>query len=154
MQFIKDTWFNRPMAVVLLLAAMLPFYGPLMPTIEGGLLPVTTSIVFVDPVTRLPLLDAAGEQIVPLTADPADPTSILVRFTFTKLRACEYLGTNAQIKGITVDFESASAPSGTRLPGQITSPVWRLHATSLKDLEVRFIHRCNPFWLTVTKAYP
>jgi hypothetical protein len=130
------TW-TWPVTILLLLAALLPIYGPMLPTIEGYLLPVTSKIQIVNP-----------------AADPSDAGSMLFTFTYTKYRACEYLGTEARVKGLHVDFENTEAANITRVPGPQISQVWRLRSTDLADLAIYFIHRCSPYWITITRAYP
>lgn len=153
MRLVHRVW-SWPGATALIILAMLPVYGPLMPNIEGKLWPVTTRIEFVDPVTLEPLFDTTtGAQRIPLTPDPDDPASIFVKFNYTKIRGCTYVSTEAKQHGVHVDFEVTEAPGGTRIPGRQVSQRWRLHTVDFAELEVYFIHQCNPYWQTYTKVF-
>jgi len=122
-----------PMMVLLALVALLPLYGPWFPPIEGALFPVTSKIT-------------VGEAV-------AHDGSMLFRFSYEKYRTCEIVGVEATINGKPVDFGRADdTPPGTRIPGDQTSRVWRLGSPSLDGLAVFFIHRCHPYWITITKV--
>lgn len=118
--------------ILLLLAAFLPVYGPVMAYVEGAALPVTSPIEVFDVKTEV------------------DGT-LSFRFKFTKYRACEYLGTAWTIRGAQVDAHPLN-PLGTRAPGAQASNRWAIDATSLDGSEVWFIHRCGFAWLTATKV--
>lgn len=122
------------LVIALLLA--LPIYGPVMPAVEGWLLPVTTKIAPVNLV--------------------ADGEGMDFRFQFTKMRACEYLGTEARMAGYHLEFYQKVDPGGhsTRMVGAQTSNLWHLNAKTLDGVTIWFIHRCSPLWLTYTLAYP
>lgn len=131
-------------SVVLMGSALIaiPVYGPLMPSLEGDLLPVTTRLVLLDPVTLEPL--------VPVP----DPDGwISLRFSYEKLRSCQYVGVEAQVAGLRIEMEQAEGSTGTRLPGKQVSSVWRLHTASLRYLKIFFVHRCSPLWITITEVF-
>lgn len=123
--------------IALLITAMIPIYGPLIPPIEGALWPVTTKVAFID-------------------ARPVDG-GMAVRMSYTKLRDCEIIGVSMDRKTIPVEFDpidGSTAKLTTRGTGPQISREWFVGSDSLDDLRLRFIHRCNPLWLTVTVAYP
>lgn len=129
------TW-SWPGTAFLLILIMFPLFGPVMPTIDGNLFPVTGKIEFVDPVS-------------------VNGIHTVVRMQFVKLRDCEYLGVTASRDDQQVDFEPVSESKPITVPtGERISREWRLDTTDLAGLSVRFVHRCNPFWTTITVAYP
>ena len=115
----------------------LPIYGPVMPAFEGLILPVTTKIGPVNPVVT-------------------NDGGLEFRFQYTKLRACEYLGTEARLAGYHVDFYPAPGQqsSGTRTTGAQLSQLWHLSNPTLNGVTIFFTHRCSPLWLTQTMVYP
>lgn len=131
------TW-TWPVMLVLLFIAMLPLYGPMMPDIEGSILPVTSKIEFLSPVV------VDGGLAAPMR--------------YTKFRNCEYLGVSADdvMSGEPVDFHPfvGPPPLGTWATGPHISRAWFIGAPTLAGLRIRFIHRCSPLWLTVTQAFP
>ncbi len=126
-----------PTLVLLTLASLLPVYGPFMVYVEGAVLPVTTKIRVLEPV----LLE--------------DGLALNFRYSYTKLRACEYVGVEARLGADRIDFDRVPGQPvvGTRGPGRQVSAMWRLAATSLNGVEIWFIHRCSFLWLTMTKVY-
>lgn len=131
---VRLTW-AWPSVVLLLFFALLPVYGPIMPAIEGALLPVTSKVMFKD--------------IMPVER------GLAVRMQFTKLRDCEYLGVTADRDGRSVDFEPiAGGPPITLPAGDRLSRPWRIGVTDLEGIRLRWVHRCGPWWTTVTVGYP
>ena len=125
-----------PGAIAILLVAMLPVYGPLVPVIEGEVAPVTSKVEFVD--------------VTPLASG-----GFTVRMRFTKYRDCEYLGATLDANGMPVDFAPvAGGTPETLSTGERLSRPWFVGATSLDGLRLRWSHRCNPFWTTITVVYP
>lgn len=131
------TW-TWPVMIALLFIAMLPLYGPIMPGIEGRLLPVTTPISFIN-VTQV-------------------DGGFAAQMKYIKLRDCEYLGASADnvMSGEPVEFHPYTGvqPLGTWATGQHISRPWFVGALSTDGLRIRWVHRCSPLWLTVTQAFP
>ncbi len=116
----------------------LPIYGPIMPMIDGFILPVTTKISPVHPVVT-------------------DDGGLEFKFQYTKLRACEYLGTEARLSGYHVDFGLAPGQlqmGGTRSTGAQISQLWHLDNPTLQGVTIYFLHRCMPLWISQTQVYP
>lgn len=133
---LKVTW-SWPGTIALLVLLMFPLYAPLFPRIEGALLPVTGKIVFVE-----------------ITLAP-DGISTIARMQFEKLRDCEYLGVTADRAGEPVSMEPVSGGAPISLPaGKRLSRPWLFGTLDLADIRIRWVHRCNPFWTTVTVGYP
>lgn len=134
------SWSAKRAGLVLLWGAIAGalFYSPLMPTLEGMALPVTTKIEIVGGVER-------GWD------------GIDFRFAYTKLRNCELLGTDVRGPGgkfvYFYPLPQQGAPQ-TRGLGPQVSNKWHLGADSLEGLQMTFIHRCQPLWVTVTKVWP
>jgi len=123
--------------VLLLLLAFLPVYGPYMVYAEGVLLPVTSKIEIVE--TR------------------PSGTRLDVRFAYTKYRSCELVSTLLKRGEQEIDFSPVlgnAAPPTTRLPDQQISRLWHVDAPTLDGLEMWFLHRCSPLWLTATQVMP
>lgn len=129
------TW-SWPITVLLLLLILMPIYAPLMPTIEGNFSPVTGKVEFVD--------------ITPV------PGGFVARMQYIKLRNCEYLGASLDKAGTPIEFSpyNGPPPTGTFPTGPQLSRPWFIGAANLDGLRLRWVHRCNPLWLTVTVAYP
>jgi hypothetical protein len=130
------TW-TWPVMVALLALAMLPVWGPLLPPVEGSVMPVTTKVTFVD------LRAAEG--------------GMTARMSYVKNRNCEILGVSMDRNGVPVEFEPVQGSTDnmvTRGTGPQISRVWFIGDDSLNGLRLRFVHRCNPLFVTVTIAYP
>lgn len=129
---------NWASLLTLLLLVFLPVYGPFMTTIEGQLWPVTSKV------------DIIEER----SAD--DGTGMLVRFAYTKYRACELIGTTMTIGTQEIGFApvAGSNPPVTRSPGRQISRLWHADTPTLEDVSLWFLHRCHIFWYTVTQVMP
>jgi len=133
---IRFTW-SWPVLLALLTLILFPLYAPLFPTVEGRVMPVTGKIVFVD------------------VHPGPDGKSTLLRMKYEKLRDCELLGVTADHGGDPLDFDRVdggppiTVPTGWRISG-----VWRISVTDLSGIRIRWVHRCNLFWTTVTVGYP
>lgn len=131
---ISATW-SWPITVALLVLLMASIFGPLLPVLEGTFFPVTSKVEFVDP--------------------QAVQDGLIVRMKFTKYRDCEYLGVAADRDGISVDLEPVAGGLPITLPtGERLSRPWKIGTTDLKGVRLRWVHRCNPFFTTVTIGYP
>lgn len=122
--------------VLLLLLAFLPAYGPYMVYLEGALFPVTSKI------------DILSQQI--------EDDGLTIRFAYTKHRPCELVSASLRRGENEVGFypvSSSSAPV-TRLPGRQISRLWFVESQSLTGIDMWFVHRCSPLWLTATQVYP
>lgn len=89
----------------------------------------------------------------------------IVYGSFTKLRACEYLGTtwfkrtpdgmervSLELLRSPGDNNAPTRPLGTQFAGPWTVG---LSPDELKEGSiVQLLHRCHPFWTTVTNFYP
>ena len=124
---------NWASVTILVLLLFLPVYGPFMVYAEGSAFPVTSKIELLD--------------VVPVEGGTS------LRFRYTKLRPCEFVGTARTINGSLVDFYSTGGSPNTRSPGRQTSRTWFLASSDLTGSEVYFWHRCSPMWLTATKVY-
>ena len=123
-----------PSLALLILAVLLPVYGPFMAYAEGSWFPVTSPIAIV-------------------TSEPAKD-GLDIRYSYTKYRNCEFVGVSAKIDGTEVGFEPVlSSPPGTRSTGQQISRLWHLDAPSLDGVRIYFTHRCHPFWIVAAKVY-
>ena len=123
--------------IVLFVLAMLPIYGPLLPPLEGAVWPVTSKVSFVN----------------------AAPTEggLTARMSYTKLRDCEIIGVSLDRNGVPIEFEPVAGSLEaltTRGTGPQISRQWFIGADSTDGLRLRFIHRCSPWWMTVTIAFP
>lgn len=125
------------MVLLMLFLAMVPIWGPLLPPVEGYLAPVTSKVSFVN----------------------AAPTEggLTARMSYTKLRDCEIIGVSLDRKGVPVEFEPVSGSLDaltTRGTGPQISRQWFIGNEDTEGLRLRFVHRCNPFFTTVTVAFP
>lgn len=127
---------NGPILVLLALLVFLPVYGPYMVAIEGRLLPVTSRIEFTE-------------------TTPTPEGGLDVRFRYEKYRDCEYLNTQVRLGEVDLEFDPVRGQrfSTVRPLGFNVSRLWHLNVTSLEGVQMWFVHRCHPFWITVTKVY-
>lgn len=128
------TW---PGALAVLILAMLPVWGPLVPPLEGAVWPVTSKVTFVEQ-----KLVAGG---------------FTVRMSYNKLRDCEIIGVSMDRNGVPIEFEPVNGSVDkltTRGTGPQISREWFIGSDRIDELRLRFIHRCSPFWTTVTIAFP
>jgi hypothetical protein len=133
---INFTW-SWPAVIVLLFLAMLPIYGPLIPPLEGMIAPVTSKVTFI--------------QQTPVEG------GMTVRMNYNKLRDCEILGVSMDRNGVPIEFEPVVGSLDslvTRGTGPRISRQWLIGSDSTDGLRLRFIHRCSPWWMTVTIAFP
>lgn len=133
---IQFTW-TWPVMILLLIIAMIPVYGPLMPPIDGTLAPVTSKVTFIE--------------------QRAVDNGLVVRMRYTKNRDCEFVGVTMDRRGVPIEFDPVQGSKNrltTRGTGLQVSREWFIGADKLDDIRLRFIHRCNPLWLTVTVVYP
>ena len=122
---------------MLFLFAMLPVWGPLIPPIEGAVWPVTSKVTFVD--------------------QTAVSGGLKARMSFTKLRNCEIVGLSLDKNNVPIEFEPITGYIGslvTRGTGPQITRFWFIGADSIDGMRLRFIHRCNPLWTTVTVVFP
>ena len=76
---------------------------------------------------------------------------------YVKNRDCEIVGLALDRHGVPIEMDPVQNSKNrltTRGTGLQVSREWFIAADSLDDMRLRFIHRCNPLWLTVTVAYP
>ena len=133
---ISVTW-TWPVIIGLLILAMVPIWGPLMPPLEGQLLPVTTKVKFIN--TR-----------------PIEGGTIL-RMSYEKLRDCQILGVSMDKNGVPIEFEPVAGSLDvltTRGTGPQISREWFAGTDKLDDVRLRWVHRCSWLWTTVTIAFP
>lgn len=117
------------------------FLWGLVPSVEGKIFPVTTSIKILDPITT-------GSWYMEFA------------YSYVKLRKnCRLVDISSTIGGDYVTFAPVSAPPPgphpPRPPGYNVSSLFRLDAPSLDGLVVSFVHAC-PFepWTVITRVYP
>jgi hypothetical protein len=128
------TW-SWPVTILLLIVAMSPFVLPLLPQFDGRFFPVTSKVKWLD-------------------VQPADG-GVTAKMSYVKLRDCEYLGSSIDRDGLPIPLNPVSGqkpqtfPTGTRV-----SAPWFIGSSDLEGLQLRFVHRCNPWFTTVTVAYP
>jgi hypothetical protein len=130
------TW-SWPVTLLLLFVALLPVYGPLMPPLEGQLLPVTTKVRFVN-------------------VTPAEG-GLRVRMSYLKLRDCQIIGVSMDKNSVPIEFEPVAGSVdtlSTRGTGPQISREWFAGTEDLDSVRLRWIHRCGPWWTTVTLAFP
>ena len=131
------TW-TWPTMVLLLILGMTPLVAPMMPQIDGHLFPVTSKVQFVN------VKEVEG--------------GLTVQMQYEKLRDCEYLGTTlTSSDGLPIPFAPAAVNASqpdTKATGQQLSRRWLVGASSLEGVRLRWVHRCQPFWITITDAYP
>lgn len=133
---IDVTW-TWPVMIVLLVFAMLPIWGPLMPPLEGSLAPVTSKVTF--------------------TSQASTEGGMLVRMAYTKNRDCEIIGVSMDRDGVAIEFEPVTGSTDnlvTRGTGPQISRQWFIGDDKVDGLRLRFLHRCHFWWTTVTIAYP
>lgn len=122
-------------ATILMALLMLPIYGPMLPTIEGGLWPVTGKVEFIG------VTEVDG--------------GVTARLKYTKYRDCEYLGASLDANGMPVDFEPVAGGEPITVgTGERLSRPFFIGTKDLAGLRLRWLHRCSPYWLTVTVGYP
>jgi len=130
------TW-TWPVMIALLALAMLPVWGPLLPPMEGFAMPVTSKVTFV--------------QQTPVEG------GLHVRMSYTKNRDCEILGLSMDREGVPIDFEPVIGSVDnlvTKGTGTQVSRLWFVGDEKVDGLRLRFLHRCHPWFITVTTAYP
>lgn len=126
------TW---PGATTLLILVMVIIFWPLMPVLEGWAFPVTGKISFVDVVQTDGGLSA--------------------RMKFNKFRDCEFLGVSADRDDVPIAMDPIHGGFPITLPtGQRLSRPWLIGTDSLEGIRVRWVHRCSPYWTTITMGYP
>ena len=136
-QFAINVTWSWPAIITLLVLAMVPIWGPLMPPLEGTIWPVTSKIAFVG--------------VRPVEG------GFYARMSYTKLRDCEIIGVSMDSRGVPVEFEPVSGSVDTlqtRGTGPQISREWFIGSDSLDDVRLRFVHRCSIAWTTITVAYP
>lgn len=136
-KFALDITWTWPVTILLLIVALLPLYGPLMPPIEGTIAPVTSKVTWV-------------------SVRPAEG-GLIARMSYVKHRDCEIVGVSLDKNGVPVEFEPVAGSTDnltTRGTGPQISREWFIGTDDLHDLRLRFVHRCNPLWLVVTVAFP
>jgi hypothetical protein len=136
-QFAVNFTWSWPAVLVLLVLAMLPIWGPLLPPLEGAIAPVTSKVTFIQ-------------------QTPAEG-GMTVRMSYTKLRDCEILGVSLDRNGVPIEFVPISGSVDTlvtRGTGPQISRQWFIGSDNLDGLRLRWIHRCNPLFTTITIAYP
>jgi len=125
------------MVLTMLLLAMIPIWGPLLPPLEGQLLPVTSKVKFIE---QMPVEGGLN-----------------VRMSYQKLRDCQILGVSMDKNGVPIEFEPVVGSIDTlvtRGTGPQISRLWFVGNDNVDDVRLRWIHRCGPWWTTVTVAYP
>ena len=128
---------NWASVITLLAMLFLPVYGPVMSYIEGDWWPVTSKVTFIE--------------------SKSTDEGFVTRFTYTKNRTCELAGVVMRRGGADVEFSpifKSSQVAQTRLPGEQVSRLWIAAIPNLDGTELLFVHRCHPFWVTVTRVYP
>lgn len=136
-QFAVNFTWSWPAILTLLFFAMLPIWGPLMPPLEGALFPVTTKVKFVNV--------------------KAVEGGLVLRMSYVKLRDCQILGVSMDKNGVPIEFEPVAGSVDvltTRGTGSQISREWFVGTDDVSDVRLRWAHRCNPFWIVVTIAYP
>ena len=136
-QFAVNFTWSWPAVIVLLILAMLPIWGPLIPPIEGLIAPVTSKVTFV--------------QQMPTEG------GTLTRMSYTKTRDCEILGVSMDVNGVPIEFEPVNGSVdilSTRGTGPQVSRQWFAATDDMSRARLRFVHRCNPLWTTITIAFP
>lgn len=79
------------------------------------------------------------------------------RMSYNKNRDCEVIGVSMDRNGVPVEFEPVGGSLDnliTRGTGPQISRLWFIGDDSVEGLRLRLLHRCNPFYITVTIAYP
>ena len=133
---INVTW-TWPMVIILLVLSMLPAWGPLLPPLEGAILPVTTKVKFIN-------------------VKPVDG-GLAVRMSYQKLRDCQILGVSMDKNNVPIEFEPLVGSVDTLVTkgtGPQISREWFVGVDSVVGIRLRWIHRCGPWWTTVTVAFP
>jgi hypothetical protein len=136
-QFALSVTWTWPVVVSLLILAMLPVWGPLIPPLEGMIAPVTTKVTFID---QTPVEGGLN-----------------VRMAYVKMRDCEIIGVSLDKNGVPIEFSPVSGSTDkllTKGTGPQISRVWFVGNDSTNGLRLRFVHRCTPLWTVVTIAYP
>lgn len=133
---INVTW-RWPVVITMLVFAMLPVWGPLMPPLEGAVMPVTSKVSF--------------------TAVTPVEGGMTVRMNYTKNRNCEIIGVSMDRTGVPIEFDPVSGSTDnliTRGTGPQISRLWFIGNDDMDGLRLRFLHRCHMLWTTVTVVYP
>jgi len=136
-QLILSIAWTWPAIISMLVLVMIPVWGPLMPPLEGQVLPVTTKVKFINP-------------------RPVDGGTH-VRMSYVKLRDCQILGVSMDKNGVPIEFEPVATSVDslvTRGTGPQISREWFVGADSTEGVRLRWVHRCGPWWTTITVAYP
>ena len=125
------------MVLALLFFAMLPIWGPIVPPLEGAVAPVTSKITFIQ-----------QTQV---------EGGMTARMSYNKNRDCEVIGVSMDRNGVPVEFEPVGGSLDnliTRGTGPQISRLWFIGDDRVEGLRLRLLHRCNPFYITVTIANP
>ncbi len=132
------TWWSIPGLFIIAVVFVLAIFGPWIGELEGQLFPVTSKVTISD-------IQEDGE-------------GTLFRMGFNKLRNCELIGITVKRRGVAVPAGPAPGEiggNGTLAPGARRSQAWLVPgSTPLDDMEITWSHRCSPFWVTITHAYP
>lgn len=138
-QFAISVAWTWPVVIVLLIFAMVPIWAPIIPPLAGLIAPVTGKVTFIE-------------------QTPVEG-GLTTRMSYYKNLDCELLsgGVSVDRDGVPVLFEPVNGSLKTLVTkgtGPQISQLWFLGDSSTEGLRLRWIHRCNPYFLTVTVAYP
>ena len=143
-KFIGATFF-----VAVLIAASIPAWVPLMPKLEGHVAPV---------LSKLSVSVVEGRD----RGNQAKIDGVVLYISFDKKRQCEFLSISWRDMRTGAIYPFLPDNLDGRLPetqptGRVTSGPWTLrgaYTTDIRHLEVTTVHKCHPFWLTLTTVWP
>lgn len=110
----------------------IPVYGPFMGGLEGRFFPVTGNVVM----KTLRHVDGG----------------LIISYSFTKYRQCEFVGMSAEKKNNQIAFFPLHRTYTHGVGEGQDSGLWHLGAIGLDGVSLFMIHRCTPMWLTITKV--
>lgn len=134
-------WLSLPSLVLLTGAALLPLWGPMMPRIEGRVLPVTSHW------GMEPIETQGGRE------------GARFYLRFTKLRDCDLVNYSFIHRETLVraNVEAEYGYTVVTLPAgeeHRTGPFIAWGVSDITDYTAVTVHRCHPFWLTISEVYP
>lgn len=116
----------------------IPALWPYFPRLEGRLLPVATPYV--------------------VSSETVTKEGVSFYVSFEKLRQCDFIGIawyqGHQRLTLVLEPDRELAPATRPTGGQFTGP-WLLRGVDkLEGTQSVVLHRCHPFWTTITEMWP
>lgn len=136
-QFAISVAWTWPVVIILLVFAMVPIWAPIIPPLAGLIAPVTGKVTFIE-------------------QTPVEG-GMHTRMSYYKNFDCTIEGVSLDRNGVPIIFEpvvGSLKTLTTKGTGPQISQLWFIGDDKIEGLRLRWIHRCNPYFLTVTIAFP